>query len=151
MENNNNLTNVIWPSSSTVITDFRIMSSAITTLDLSNLTGLGGDVRANSTTSLTSVVLPASSQVFTELYFQLCSLTSFDITDLSADNSFVDINVSGNDIETTELETLFSDLKNKGWTDGELNISSNPGDIYESNTDYIWLDANGWIISGVLP
>jgi hypothetical protein len=151
MENNNNLTNVIWPSSSTVITDFRIMSSAITTLDLSNLTGLGGDVRASSTSSLEEVLLPTSSETFTELYFQLCSLEAFDITPLTGSNDGIDIDLSNNNIDTTELEDILSDCVDSGWDNGELNLTSNAGLVSggTSNADYVILTdpPRNWIVS----
>ena len=77
------LTSVLSPITSTVMTNFSVTYSGIATLDISGLTGLGGVFKANDNYSLKDLTLPSSGEAFSLFDVSKCSLINyFDLTPL---------------------------------------------------------------------
>jgi hypothetical protein len=79
-----NLTNIINPISSQNFTKYAIVSCGLTgALDVSGLTGLGGEFKVYNNLNLTQILNPASSQLFSTYYAYDCNLTgTLDISGL---------------------------------------------------------------------
>ena len=86
MQDNSNLTAITNPTSTEVFTLYSVFSCNLTgTLDLSTLSALGGEFRADSNPNLTTIINPTSTQTFSEYLAYSCDLTgTLDVSTLSA-------------------------------------------------------------------
>lgn len=75
LRNNNNLTSVTFPTSSTVISSIHLFSTGVSSLDFSPLSGLGGTIHVYNNSSLTSITNPSSSESFVNYFAYNCDLT----------------------------------------------------------------------------
>ena len=84
LQNNSNLTNIINPSSSQLITAYAVSACNLSTFDASKLTGLGGAFYISSNPNLTSIKNPDSSQAFSAYEAYSCNLTgTLDVSGLT--------------------------------------------------------------------
>lgn len=81
----NNLTSLILPNSTSVISHFYAYSNpALTSLNLRRLTGLGGDIRLYSNNNMSTLTLPNSSKVISTFYaYSNPSLSSLNLSGLT--------------------------------------------------------------------
>ena len=84
LSTNAELTSVINPINDEIITEYRIASTGITTLDLSTFSKLGGVFAAFLCPDLTTIINPISSQAFTLYQCNLSKLTgNIDVSGLT--------------------------------------------------------------------
>jgi len=115
---NANLTKIVFPYSTAVVSNIRVYSCKITgILDLSKLVNLSGQVHFYSNSLLTSVINPISSQIISQYYAFSCNLTG--ILDLSG---------------LTGLSGNFQAYSNPNLTQIINPINNNTFTLYQVNT-----------------
>ena len=118
---NSNLNQITNPTSPGAFTFYHAYSCDLTgNLDVSGLTGLGGDFRAYLNSNLTSITNPTSSQVFTKYYVRDCDLGYVDFKNITG--SSIDIQIEDNNMTATEVNHILVDLDNLTWTSGSITI-----------------------------
>jgi len=112
LSNSAGLGSITNPTTATVMTNYDVQGSGMTTLDVSGLTGLGGIFDCNASGNLTSIVVPASTQTFSLFTFYDCDVAFFDLTPLTnlTEATSVYINLGNNSLTAAEVNQFLVDL-----------------------------------------
>lgn len=80
---NQNLTALTFPSNSNKFNEINLTYCDLIDLDVSGLSGLGGEFKISNNINLTALTLPSSSEIFTKFYTFGCNLKKLDCSGLS--------------------------------------------------------------------
>jgi len=104
---NSNLTSITNPVSSAIWTRYAVLSTGLTSLDLSGLSGLGGTISFRNSSNLTEVLLPNSSEEITLIQGWSCNLTgTLDASGLTGIGTYLYIQTNPNLAEFILPDTL---------------------------------------------
>jgi len=112
VSDSNNLMNITNPTTATVMTNYDLSGSGVTTNDLTGLTGLAGIFDVNTSGNLNALILPASTQTFSLFDCYNCDLDYFDLTPLTnlTEATSVFINLGNNSMTAEEVNHFLVDL-----------------------------------------
>ena len=124
LNNASDLETIIAPSCTRVGTQFYAYScSSLSSVDIEDWTGMGGDIRIFSNPLLTTLALPASAQTISNLWLLSCDLPDIDITPLTGSNDGISVRLENNSFDAAAVNQVLVDLDNKGWINGSVNVS----------------------------
>ena len=149
---NSNLSEIINPTSSAIITTYNAASCNLNSLDVSGFSNLGGVFSVFGNSNLSSILFPASSRDFSLLYAYSCNLASIDLSPLSGNVANLSLHSNSN----LSTITLCADITNillyscdlgvvdfSGTTYNSIRVENNNMTAAEVNETLVNLDTQG--------
>ena len=137
------MTYVLFPTSSEIVTKLDLVGSGINQdIDLSGMTGLGGDLQFQTNNSVTDIIFPTSSVAISDLIaYNMDSLTDIDITGLT--NLTGDVRFSGNNSQTRlRLPATSGTMQRLRLYSNDLGYEDMSGLTFQSTNIEIRIDSN---------